>query len=248
MAPSGGRKGALPPTGRGQGQGDSSDRTAGALMLDTEAAGGRGRHTAQILILGLGNLLWADEGFGVRALESLHNAYVLPDHVQLLDGGTQGLNLLAPVQEADVLVLFDAVDYGRPPGQLCCARDEDVPRFLSAGKMSLHQSGFQEVLAGAQLLGRAPEHLLLIGVQPAELADYGGSLSEPVRAQLGPAVNEALAYLAAWGIDPERRHAAVAPEQAGVPDRALQMARYEEGRPGPAAAWRHGDPRFFQDT
>ena len=71
--------------------------------------------------------------------------------------------------------------------------------------MSLHQTGFQEVLATAELLGKAPKLLFLIGVQPAELEDYGGSLRAEVKAQIPPAIEQALAYLARFGIEGARR-------------------------------------------
>ena len=199
----------------------------------------------QILVLGIGNLLWADEGFGVRAVEYLQHHYRFPENVTLLDGGTQGMNLVAPVQEADVLVVLDAVDYGEAPGTLCQVADEDVPSFMGVRKMSLHQTGFQEVLAGVELLGDYPDHLLLVGVQPAVLEDYGGSLSEPVRAQIEPATQAVLDYLSHWGIQPEPRRYGVRPEETSMPDGALDLSRYEAGRPAPEEAWRHGDPRFF---
>jgi hydrogenase maturation protease len=202
----------------------------------------------RILVLGIGNLLWADEGFGVRAVEHLQRHYTFPDSVSLLDGGTQGMNLVAPVQEADVVVVLDAVDYGEAPGTLCRVADEDVPSFMGVRKMSLHQTGFQEVLAGVELLGDYPEHLLLVGVQPAVLEDYGGSLSEAVRAQIGPAAQAVLDYLARWDIHPEPCREGVRPEEASMPDGALDLHAYEAGRPAPEQAWRHGDPRFFQAT
>src|SRR5512139_1088406 len=118
---------------------------------------------ARILVLGIGNILWADEGFGVRAVEELARRYSFPAHVRLEDGGTQGLYLVDLVREADVLLVFDAVDYGLAPGTLHCVRDAEVPRFMGAKKMSLHQTGFQEVLALAELLGQCPRELLLIG-------------------------------------------------------------------------------------
>ncbi len=71
-----------------------------------------GQDTPNILILGIGNLLWADEGFGVRAVEYMHRHYAFPDNVRLIDGGTQGIYLVQNVREADVLIVFDAVDYG----------------------------------------------------------------------------------------------------------------------------------------
>ena len=72
----------------------------------------------KILILGIGNVLWADEGFGVRAVEALAEGYRFGANCRLLDGGTQGIYLVDQVRWADVLVVFDAVDYGLAPGTL----------------------------------------------------------------------------------------------------------------------------------
>ncbi|HNI09025.1 MAG TPA: HyaD/HybD family hydrogenase maturation endopeptidase, partial [Thiobacillaceae bacterium] len=97
----------------------------------------------RVLVLGIGNLLWADEGFGVRCVEALAERYSVPPQVTLMDGGTQGLYLLPYVEEADCLLVFDAVDYGDPPGTLRIVEGAEVPRFMGAKKMSLHQTGFQ---------------------------------------------------------------------------------------------------------
>ncbi|WP_315725395.1 MULTISPECIES: HyaD/HybD family hydrogenase maturation endopeptidase [unclassified Bradyrhizobium] len=153
----------------------------------------------RILVLGIGNILWADEGFGVRVVEEFHRRYAVPDNVTILDGGTQGLYLVNYVEEADGLIVFDAIDYGLAPGELKLVRDEEVPRFTGAKKMSLHQTGFQEVLSAADLLGRYPRRLALIGCQPLDLEDWGGPLTAPVRAQIAPAIELACTVLAEWG-------------------------------------------------
>ena len=194
----------------------------------------------QILLLGIGNVLWADEGFGVRVIEHLQKHYRFPDNVQVLDGGTQGMYLVEHVRAAEVLVLFDAVDYGLPPATLNRVENDDVPNFLGAKKMSLHQTGFQEVLATAQMLGQYPKHLLLIGVQPEELDDYGGSLRESVKAQIQPAIDMALSYLQNFGIVPTTTGAAI-----DLTDPALNMQRYERERPSSTQACRIGDPRIL---
>lgn len=194
-----------------------------------------------VLLLGIGNVLWADEGFGVRVVEFLQSRYRFPASVKALDGGTQGVYLLQHVQEAQVLVIFDAIDYGLPPGTLKCLENDDVPNFLGAKKMSLHQTGFQEVLATAQMLGSYPQHLLLIGVQPQELDDYGGSLRDTVKAQMQPAIDRALAYLQQFGIAAEQVQEPEASADA-LPD----MRRYEQERPSSTAACRSGDARVLQ--
>jgi len=197
----------------------------------------------QVLILGIGNLLWADEGFGVRAVEALHRAYVFPEHVTLMDGGTQGIYLIEHVRKADVLVILDAIDYGLAPGTLKVV-GEDVPRFLGAKKMSLHQTGFQEVLAMADMLGDLPQHLCLIGVQPVELDDYGGSLREAVKAQIAPALAHALAYVARFGVVPEVRTQPL-PDTATLSSPEFALDLYEGQRPSESDACRFGDPRVL---
>jgi hydrogenase maturation protease len=207
-----------------------------------------GDHDRQVLILGIGNILWADEGFGVRALETLAASWHFGPNVQLLDGGTQGIYLVDQVRSADVLVVFDAVDYGLPPGTLKRVEGAEVPRFLGAKKMSLHQTGFQEVLALAALLGDYPEHLLLIGAQPVELDDFGGSLRPEVKACIAPAITMALDYLAGLGItaEPRRGTGTDGDTRFGdLPDPALGIDRYESGRPSAEAACRVGDPRVL---
>jgi len=194
-----------------------------------------------VLVLGIGNVLWADDGFGVRAVEALHDAYVAPENVRLLDGGTQGLALLDLVVTHAAVLVFDAIDFGLEPGGLRVLRDREVPAW-SANKMSLHQQGFQDLLSIAELQGRFPPKLTLIGVQPERLSDFGGSLSEVVRERLPLAVELAVEELSGWGVEFEPRRGA-APERLNA--EALDLGAYESGRPDELAACRIGDARFL---
>ncbi len=196
--------------------------------------------TDDVLILGIGNILWADEGFGVRVVETLARRYRFPSHVRLMDGGTQGIHLLGPVEAADVLVIFDAVDFGEPPGTLHWAEDEAVPAFLGRAKMSLHQTGFQEVLAMARLLGRSPRRQLLVGVQPDRLDDYGGSLTPTVKACIDPAIDKALSWLEGLGVRP-----VAAAGDGDEPTSPIALEPYEAGRPDERVAPRLGDARIL---
>lgn len=198
----------------------------------------------RVLVLGIGNLLWADEGFGVRAVEALHRDYDLPDNVRLMDGGTQGLYLVDHVRNADILVVFDAVDYGLPPGTIKLVEDDEVPKFLGAKKISLHQTGFQEVLMLAQLTGKYPRRVVLIGCQPEEIEDYGGSLRPCVKAALERALDAGVAYLREWGGAPLPRRTALRDDEA-VTLHHLALARYEGERPSEADACRIGDERVL---
>lgn len=195
----------------------------------------------RVLVLGIGNLLWADEGFGVRCIEALHERHMFPPQVQLVDGGTQGLYLLDPVCSSSHVLVLDAIDYGLKPGTLCVYRGAEVPVW-SDTKMSLHQATFQELLSLARLRDRFPEHITLIGVQPEVLDDLGGSLSPCVRDRLDEAVALAVAELQAWGVPVAARDAT-----AGEPlsPQALALPMYEKQRPSAAQACRIGDARFF---
>ncbi len=121
----------------------------------------------RVVVMGLGNLLWADEGFGVRVAERLYAHYHWPEYVEIVDGGTQGLNLLGYVESASHLLILDAIDYGLEPGTLRTYAGERIPAYLSAKKMSLHQNSFSEVLALADIRGHLPAHIALVGLQPA---------------------------------------------------------------------------------
>ncbi len=201
--------------------------------------------TNKTLILGIGNILWADEGFGVRAVEQLNRDYQFADNVTLIDGGTQGIYLVQYVEQADVLVIFDAIDYGLEPGTLKLIEGDDVPHFMGAKKMSLHQTGFQEVLMMAEMLGRYPEHLLLVGVQPEQLEDFGGSLRAKTSMQIEPAIQAALHWLKSLDIHASRREAPL-PAKASLSGEEVAMSTYEKQRPSAKQACRVGDERVLK--
>jgi hydrogenase maturation protease len=152
-----------------------------------------------VVVLGIGNLLFADEGFGVRCVEELHRRWEVRG-VELLDGGTQGLYLVQHIAGAEHLLVFDCLDWGDPPGTLRVLRQGEVPSVYATGKLSLHQAGFWDVLAAADLLGKPPREVVVVGVQAADLEDWGGALTAPVAAQLEPALRAGIAELEKWGV------------------------------------------------
>ena len=212
-------------------------------MTDAAAAPER-----RIVVLGVGNLLWADEGFGVRCVEALQQRWAFDETqgetVQLVDGGTQGLYLIQHVQAARKLLIFDAINYGLEPGTLKLIENDEVPRFMGAKKMSLHQTGFQEVLMLAQLTEQFPDEVLLIGCQPQELEDYGGSLRPIVKTAMEDALALGLDRLRQWGARPLPRDSAPGDDEA-VTVPTLALGAYEQGRPPAEQACRVGDERFI---
>ncbi|MCL2297546.1 MAG: HyaD/HybD family hydrogenase maturation endopeptidase [Proteobacteria bacterium] len=196
----------------------------------------------KILVLGVGNVLWADEGFGVRAVEALHAAYRFDEQVTLMDGGTQGLALYPYLMDSSHVLVFDAIEFRLPPTTLKVLRDTEVPVHCSI-KISPHQTTLSEVLAHAYLLGAEPEKITVIGVQPERLDDFGGSLCEGVRKRIPEAVALAAEELASWGVSVVKREEgeAVTPLNA----QALMLETYENERPSEAAACRIGDERVL---
>jgi hydrogenase maturation protease len=199
---------------------------------------------AGVLVLGIGNVLWADEGFGVRAVQALHRGWQVPPEVSMVDGGTQGLYLLDAVCEAGRVIVLDAIDFALPPATLKVFRDDEVPVW-SDTVMSLHQASFQELLSLARLRNRFPDRITLIGVQPAVLDDLGGSISPGVRARLDEAVALAVAELRAWGVAVQPRST---PPEDSLSANALDLHRYEGERPSAADACRIGDARFLNQV
>jgi hydrogenase maturation protease len=159
----------------------------------------------EILVLGLGNILLKDEGVGVRVVERLQALYDLPPEVQVLDGGTLGLDLMLHVEAADCLLVIDAVDLGAEPGTMAHLEGEEVPAFLSV-KISPHQMGLADLLAVARLRDIYPEQIVLWGVQPAAV-EVGLDLSPVVAAQVDPLIDKAVQELRRWGVKPAARQA-----------------------------------------
>jgi hydrogenase maturation protease len=155
------------------------------------------------LVLGLGNILLGDEGVGVRVVERLLELYEFPQEVQVLDGGTLALDLLPYVEDADRLLVIDALEMGTEPGTIARLEGDQVPAFLSI-KISSHQMGLADVLAAARLRDLYPGELVLWGVQPGAMS-AGLELSSPVAAQVEVLVDRVLAELSRWGIEPLRR-------------------------------------------
>lgn len=199
------------------------------------------RSGAPALILGVGNILWADEGFGVRCVEELAERYRLPEGVDVMDGGTQGLALVNDLAEAQRILIFDAVDVGMVPAELVVVRGEEVPKFAASGKVSLHQTSMMELLALAEFMAGTPEAITLIGCQPVTLEDYGGGLSPEVAAKIDAALDLALEELAAWGLPAQ----AASQTRADILPAAVARTPYESQRPAAEAACRIGDERVL---
>ncbi len=150
-----------------------------------------------VLVLGIGNVLMMDDSIGVRAVEELEKKYCFPEGVELLDGGTSGIELLSYIGGRDHLIIIDALKSGLPPGSVMRVEGEDVPaRFMT--RISPHQLGLSDVLAVATISDRLPGNLVLFGVEPKTVR-LGLGLSKEVRASLDKLVATVIQELGRLG-------------------------------------------------
>ena len=167
-----------------------------------------------VVVVGLGNLLRRDEGLGIRALARLQARYLLPSAVQLVDGGTLGLELLSYLEAAPCVLILDAVLTGGPPGTQMRAVDGEVPAYF-AMCTSPHEIGLTDLLAVMKLRGTEPDELVLLGMQPGTI-ELGWELSEPLNASLDGLVDAAAQELRRWGVTLVLRHLDITSEKEDV--------------------------------
>jgi len=128
-----------------------------------------------------------DEGVGVRVVEELLKRFRFSEDVEVLDGGTSGIELLSYIAGKDHLIIVDAVKSGHAPGTVVRVEGEDVPATFMT-RISPHQLGISDVLAAARLTGELPQQMVLFGMEPKHL-ETGLELSEEVRRSLLKLVN-----------------------------------------------------------
>lgn len=159
----------------------------------------------RVVILGIGNTILSDEGVGVHAALALREACALPPGVEVIDGGTAGMELLDPLADVDLLLVFDAVKSGRAPGSMICLVGREVPVFFRS-KLSPHQVSICDVLASLEFAGHAPHDLVLVGVEPESL-ELGLELTPAVSARVPEMLALAIEQLCSRGVALERASA-----------------------------------------
>jgi hydrogenase maturation protease len=148
-----------------------------------------------ILILGLGNPLQGDDGVGCRVAQELEQGTLeqrtLPDDVEVMDGGTPGIGLLNLFEGRECVIIVDAAEMGRAPGEVVRFRPEDVTLTGSAQRFSLHRSGVADALALARALKLTLPEIVVFGVQPKRV-DWNDSLSPEVQAAMPRVIDAVL--------------------------------------------------------
>jgi hydrogenase maturation protease len=155
------------------------------------------------VVLGVGSPLMADDGLGLTALERLRDGWEFEPDVQFVDGGTWSMNVLPVIEDANRLLLVDAIRAGRTPGTVVVLERERLPRFFST-KVSPHQIDLREVLALAELRGALPEQTVAIGLEPARV-EMSTELSREVEVALPQLELAVIDRLQSWGHSVRRR-------------------------------------------
>ena len=153
------------------------------------------------LVIGLGNPLMGDDGIGLAALEELVAGWDVGG-VELVDGGTWGMNLLPVIEDAGRVLLLDAIHKDAAPGTTYRLSRHELPRYL-ATKISPHQVDLRDVLALAELRGTLPQDTVALGVQPASV-EMRSSLSEIIRAAVPDLAEQVVQELAQRGHPAQR--------------------------------------------
>ena len=157
----------------------------------------------QITVLGVGNILMQDEGFGVRVVEQLLGSYYFPENVQVLDGGTLGMELLRFLVGTDRLILVDAVNGGLPPGSFYQFNHDEVKAYFKE-KVSMHELGIQDVLAVMEVLEKPAKEIRILGVQPLTI-DIGLEMTPIVAGAVENVVEKLLQVLQEWQVEVVRK-------------------------------------------
>lgn len=159
---------------------------------------GDGPPPDRIAVLGLGNVLMGDDGFGPHVVKRLAAGWTFPAHVRVEDVGTPGLDLTPYVSDVDALIVVDTVHAAGDAGTVRRWRKPELLRHAPPQRVSPHDPGVREVLFSLDFEGRGPREVLLVGAIPAS-TEMGTGLTPALRGAVEPAMNEVLRELARLG-------------------------------------------------
>ncbi|HYA88634.1 MAG TPA: HyaD/HybD family hydrogenase maturation endopeptidase [Nitrospirota bacterium] len=148
------------------------------MIYDSQLRGGVSAPPPQILILGVGNLLLTDDGFGVHFINALKDT-AFPPNITLIEAGTVSHQLIPLFREMDYIIVIDVVEAGDTPGSLFRFSPDDI-KFATEQKVSLHQISLIDVLNMAELTGGKPK-TVIIGVQPKDTDSWSMELSNELK-------------------------------------------------------------------
>jgi hydrogenase maturation protease len=157
-----------------------------------------------INVLGIGNVLMGDDGFGPAVVRAFDAAYTVGPDVDVVDIGTPGLDLTPWLADVDRVIIVDTVKSSDPPGTMRVYDKRDVIRHPPPVRVGPHDPGVKEALLMLEFAGRAPRELTLIGVVPAQTG-LAVHLTPVLDAAVAPAVAKLVEVLEQFGERVEHR-------------------------------------------
>jgi len=152
----------------------------------------------EITVIGVGNVLFKDEGFGIHVVKRMEQMFEFPENVTLVDGGVLGVHLLGILSKPDHLIVVDVIRNGGKPGDMYRIEQKDIPERIRA-KNSVHQVDFLEALTLCQVMDHQPETVIL-GVEPEDIETLSTELTDTTENKVGPVIDLVLAELEKLGV------------------------------------------------
>ncbi len=158
-----------------------------------------------ITILGLGNILLADEGFGVHFIRYFEDRYILPENVEIVDGGVMGYVLLDIFDRSDLIIVVDCIKLDDEPGSIYRFTHEEFITKLPP-PTSAHEVKFSDVLIKAEMIGELPEMVFLC-IVPKEFKDMDLEMTGDLKNRLPVMDSLLIKELEGLGIKAEAKYA-----------------------------------------
>ena len=158
----------------------------------------------KVVVLGLGNILMEDEGIGVHAANHLEGNYSFKPEIEIVDGGTSGLDLLPFFDTEKSILLIDAVNFDMKPGTVGVLEDDDILAQLDP-KLSLHHLGLSDLISISELTDRKAKKLTLLGIQPESMENLDLEMTDTIKGVFEKVIENALRIIGEWGIESTKR-------------------------------------------
>jgi len=158
---------------------------------------------SEVVVLGLGNILMEDEGVGVHAANHLEKHYKFKPEIEIVDGGTSGLDLLTFFGPEKSILIIDAVNFDMDPGTVAKIEDDAILAQLDP-KISLHHLGLSDLISVAELVDRKAKRMTLLGIQPESMENLDLEMTPTIRAVFDKLIKNALIILEEWGIEHQK--------------------------------------------
>ena len=157
---------------------------------------------SKVAVIGVGNILLQDEGVGIHIVNALIKDYRFDPPIEIVDGGTTGMDLIPYFEENDKIIIVDAVNFDKEPGFIGSIENEDILTVLTT-KLTMHHLGLTDVLSTMKVHDIKPEQMFLLGIQPDSM-ELDMELTDVIADRI-PRMMEVLQQkLAEWGVKSEK--------------------------------------------